>query len=121
MALPHRYPFRLIDRWRPDRAVFGVTVAGYWNRGAEPLSPAWIAEAMAQAAAVLLEPPAGESGSLVLAGLEGVTLEVPILPGAAIEIEVALGPRLGGLVRVEAVARLEGRQVARGNLTLSAR
>jgi 3-hydroxymyristoyl/3-hydroxydecanoyl-(acyl carrier protein) dehydratase len=120
VALPHRFPFLFVDRRRADRAIVALTLGGTWQRagGAMPLS--LLVEAMAQAAAVILEDPRGERRELVLAGLEAVELSAPARPGDRLEIEVRLEARLGGVVRVAAIASREGATVARGALFLAA-
>ena len=87
MNLPHRFPFRWIDRPRGGRARLAWTAAAYWHRE-NPLAPVgWVAEAMAQAAALLLGDPEAPSRRLALAGLEGVEcLRAPVA-GEVLEIE----------------------------------
>jgi 3-hydroxymyristoyl/3-hydroxydecanoyl-(acyl carrier protein) dehydratase len=117
--LPHRFPFRWIDRPSGGRARLAWTAAAYWHRE-DPLAPVgWVAEAMAQAAALTLGDPAAASRRLSLAGLEGIECLRAPLAGEILEIEVRLEGRWGGVLRVAAEVTAGGAVVARGALLLA--
>ena len=119
MPLPHRFPFRLVDR-RGDSARVLVSANAFWSRGASTLELPLLVEAAAQAAAELL-PSSAEEERLVLAALSECELKRAPRAGEAIEIEVAIAARLGSAVRVDATIRATdpSAEIARLTLTLA--
>lgn len=120
MRLPHGFPFRLVDRRAGERARVLLSANDFWSRGSEARGLALWVEAMAQAAALLLQQPGEEpGGELSLAGIEGARLERLPRPGDEVTIEVCLEARFGKVTRV--AARIaDGRgDVARATLLLA--
>ena len=118
MSLPHRFPFRLVDR-SGDAVRVAITADAYWLRGAESFGLPFLIEAAAQAAA-LLAAPAGEAlDDLRLAGVSACELKRPICAGEILDLELALEARRGAIARVGATVSSAGEEVARLTLTLS--
>lgn len=138
--LPHRFPFRLVDRWvegESPHAVAAITVgAALWRgRGGYPLGLA--VEILAQASLLLLPPPAAStkaeedtpasSGQAVasgappglLAGIEEATLREELRAGDRLEAHTELVRRLGALSMVRGVLRRDGVEVASATLLLA--
>jgi hypothetical protein len=115
LTLPHRFPFRFVDRVADGRGVVRLSAGSTWSRGTGGPAVLWLVEAVAQCAAELLSPPsppaadgrdvAPGAGPLVLAAVEGAHLEPPPCDGESLEIEVRLEARWGGLIRVLGVVR----------------
>jgi 3-hydroxymyristoyl/3-hydroxydecanoyl-(acyl carrier protein) dehydratase len=119
VPLPHRFPFRLVDRRVGESAVVAWTAGAYWWTDAGP-PVGWLAEAMAQAAALLLAEPSVQETRLALAGLDGVECNRLPVAGEILLIEVKLAARLGPVIKVSAVVRADGEPIATGALLLAA-
>ncbi len=115
-ALPHRYPFRIIDRTDGQVAVLASTNASRWNSA----SPSWLAEAMAQAAALLLTPQALAERPLEfrLAGLESLAWHLPPEAGMVLEFVVRETRWVGPVLRVVMEVEAEGKVRGSGGLLL---
>ena len=129
--LRHRYPFLLVDKiveLTADRAVGikNLTAAEPWAPGHLPGAPAFPAalliEAMAQVGGILLaHAPPFESGGDVpggyLAGLDRVELKRPVVPGDQLVIEAVQTAAARPFARVRATARVDGEEVAAGEIS----
>ena len=125
-ALPHRYPFLLVDRvvaLEPGRRIVALKnvsynepfFQGHWP--GRPIMPGvLIVEAMAQAAGVLIGLGAEEGREALLASLDGVKLRRPVVPGDQLRIEVGHVRAKGRAVQVKAVARVGDRVVAEAKI-----
>ena len=125
-ALPHRYPFLLVDRvveLEPGRRIVALKnvsynepfFQGHWP--GRPIMPGvLIVEAMAQAAGVLLGHGAEKGREALLASLDGVKLRRPVVPGDQLRIEVSEVRAKGRAVQVRAVARVGERVVAEAKI-----
>jgi UDP-3-O-[3-hydroxymyristoyl] N-acetylglucosamine deacetylase / 3-hydroxyacyl-[acyl-carrier-protein] dehydratase len=125
-ALPHRYPFLLIDRvvvLEPGRRVVALKnvsynepfFQGHWP--GRPIMPGvLIVEAMAQAAGVLVSHGATKGREALLASLDGVKLRRPVVPGDQLHLEAGSVRTKGRAVQVEAVARVDDRVVAEAKI-----
>lgn len=101
MNLPHGFPFRWIDRVEPDSARLELTTNSVWLRNGGTLPAAFCAEAVAQAAAMLLRNPAGDTGrQRWLAGIDDLDLTRPLRGGESLEIRVRTEAEYGGIVKV---------------------
>jgi len=125
-ALPHRYPFLLIDRvvsLEPGRravAIKNVSINEPFFRGHWPGRPIMpgvlIVEAMAQAAGVLIARAAGPGREALLASIDGLKFRRPVVPGDQLRIEVDGVRSNGRATQVRAVARVGDRVAAEGKI-----
>jgi 3-hydroxyacyl-[acyl-carrier-protein] dehydratase len=124
-AIPHRYPFLLIDRM--EQVVRGhsavgvknVTVNEHFFAGHFPNHPVMpgvlIIESMAQTAAVLVvETLGGDAAGKVVyfMTIEGAKFRRPVVPGDTLKIHVMRERRRGNVWKFSAVARVDGVSVA---------
>ncbi len=124
-AIPHRYPFLMIDRVVDvvrDRSAVGiknVSVNEHFFQGHFPGHPVMpgvlIIECMAQTAAVLVVETLGEeaAGKVVyFMSVEGAKFRRPVVPGDQLRIHVAKERNRGNVWKFHAVARVDGVSVA---------
>lgn len=124
-AIPHRYPFLLIDR--VVDVVRNLSAVGIKNVSANesffaghfpnhPVMPGvLIIESMAQTAAVLVVETLGSdaAGKLVyFMSIEGAKFRRPVVPGDQLRIHVAKERNRGNVWKFSAVARVDGVSVA---------
>jgi 3-hydroxyacyl-[acyl-carrier-protein] dehydratase len=124
-AIPHRYPFLLIDRvvdLVPNVSAVGIKnvsinenfFAGHFPN--HPVMPGvLVIEAMAQTAAVLVVETLGpdSAGKLVyFMSIEGAKFRRPVVPGDQLRIHVSKGRNRGNVWKFNAVARVDGLSVA---------
>lgn len=89
-----------------------VTANSTWLRGNAALPAAFLAELVAQAAAVLLVDPAAGPQQRWLAGIDRLEMHRLVRAGDLLEIEVVAGRRFGTAMRVEGVVSASGELVA---------
>jgi len=124
-AIPHRYPFLLIDRVvdlvRGESAtgVKNVTVNENFFQGHFPGHPVMpgvlIIESMAQTAAVLVVETMGPeaAGKVVyFMSIEGAKFRRPVVPGDQLRIHISKQRRRGNVWKFNAVAKVDGVSVA---------
>ena len=124
-AIPHRYPFLLIDRMeevtRGQSAigVKNVTVNEHFFAGHFPNHPVMpgvlIIESMAQTAAVLVvESLGGDAAGKVVyfMTIEGAKFRRPVVPGDTLKIHVTRERRRGNVWKFKGIARVDGVSVA---------
>jgi UDP-3-O-[3-hydroxymyristoyl] N-acetylglucosamine deacetylase/3-hydroxyacyl-[acyl-carrier-protein] dehydratase len=129
-ALPHRYPFRMVDRvvaLEPGRRVAAVKEV----RAGEPyllvqrsgravVPGVLLIEALIQAAGLLLADHAGRSKKVTaVAAIDQVTIGAPVGPGDRLRLEVdclTLGPTRA---HVRGVATISGRLAAEAEIQLA--
>ena len=124
-AIPHRYPFLLIDKivdLVPNVSAIGVKnvsinesfFAGHFPN--HPVMPGvLIIESMAQTAAVLVVKTLGPeaAGKVVyFMSIEGAKFRRPVVPGDQVRIHVAKERNRGNVWKFHAVARVDGTSVA---------
>jgi 3-hydroxyacyl-[acyl-carrier-protein] dehydratase len=124
-AIPHRYPFLLIDR--VVDVVRNVSAIGVKNvsvnesffQGHFPNHPVMpgvlIIESMAQTAAVLVVETLGPdaAGKVVyFMSIEGAKFRRPVVPGDQVRIHVTKERNRGNVWKFNAVARVDGVSVA---------
>ncbi|KAB2969453.1 MAG: hypothetical protein F9K18_01325 [Thermoanaerobaculia bacterium] len=109
MKLPHRFPFRFVDRAADGTAVVRVSAGDARSRGRAETSAVWLVEAVAQSAALLLAPEGtGTEKRLALAAIESAEIARPPAPGETLEIAVSIETRWGSLVRVRGRLTVDG-------------
>ncbi|MDE2583385.1 MAG: 3-hydroxyacyl-ACP dehydratase FabZ [Rhodospirillales bacterium] len=124
-AIPHRYPFLMIDRVVElirDHSAVGVknvSVNESFFQGHFPNHPVMpgvlIIEAMAQTAAVLVVETLGpdSAGRVVyFMSIEGAKFRRPVVPGDQLRIHVAKERKRGNVWKFHAVARVDDVPVA---------
>jgi 3-hydroxyacyl-[acyl-carrier-protein] dehydratase len=124
-AIPHRYPFLLIDRVvdvvhnRSAVGIKNVSVNEAFFAGHFPDHPVMpgvlIIESMAQTAAVLVVETLGPdaAGKLVyFMSIEGAKFRRPVVPGDQLRIHVTKERNRGNVWKFNAVARVDGVSVA---------
>ncbi|MBN9561657.1 MAG: 3-hydroxyacyl-ACP dehydratase FabZ [Alphaproteobacteria bacterium] len=124
-AIPHRYPFLLIDRVVDvvrDQSAVGiknVSVNESFFQGHFPGHPVMpgvlIIESMAQTAAVLVVETLGPeaAGKVVyFMSIEGAKFRRPVVPGDQLRIHVTKERKRGNVWKFHAVARVDGTSVA---------
>ena len=124
-AIPHRYPFLLIDR--VVDVIRNVSAVGVKNVSANesffaghfpnhPVMPGvLIIESMAQTAAVLVVETLGPdaAGKVVyFMSIEGAKFRRPVVPGDQVRVHVAKERNRGNVWKFHAVARVDGVAVA---------
>jgi 3-hydroxyacyl-[acyl-carrier-protein] dehydratase len=124
-AIPHRYPFLLIDRvveMLKNKSAIGiknVTINESFFQGHFPSHPVMpgvlIIEAMAQTAAVLVVETLGPEarGKVVyFMSIEGAKFRRPVVPGDQVLVHVVKLRNRGNVWKFHAVARVDGISVA---------
>ena len=124
-AIPHRYPFLMIDRvinLVRDRSAIGVknvSINEGFFQGHFPNHPVMpgvlIIESMAQTAAVLVVETLGPeaAGKVVyFMSVEGAKFRRPVVPGDQLHIHVEKLRNRGNVWKFQGVARVDGATVA---------
>lgn len=124
-AIPHRYPFLLLDRVvdlvrnKSATGVKNVTVNENFFQGHFPGHPVMpgvlIIESMAQTAAVLVVETLGPDaqGKLVyFMSIEGAKFRRPVVPGDQLRIHIVKQRNRGNVWKFHAVAKVDGVTVA---------
>lgn len=124
-AIPHRYPFLMIDRVIDlvrDRSAIGVknvSVDESFFQGHFPNHPVMpgvlIIEAMAQTAAVLVVETLGPDAAgrvVYFMSVEGAKFRRPVVPGDQLRIHVEKERKRGNVWKFHAVARVDDVPVA---------
>jgi 3-hydroxyacyl-[acyl-carrier-protein] dehydratase len=129
-AIPHRFPFLMIDRVvdiihnHSAIGVKNVTINEHHFAGHFPSHPVMpgvlIIEAMAQTAAVLVVETLGveAKGKVVyFMSIEGAKFRRPVVPGDQLRIHITKQRHRGTVWRFSAVARVDGVSVAEATYT----
>ena len=124
-AIPHRYPFLMIDRVLEivrDRSAVGVknvSIDEPFFQGHFPKHPVMpgvlIIESMAQTAAVLVVETLGvqSAGKVVyFMSIEGAKFRRPVIPGDQLRIHVSKLRHRGNVWKFRGIARVDGITVA---------
>ena len=129
-ALPHRYPFLLIDRVEelvPKKrivAIKAVTINEPFFQGHFPGRPIMpgvlLVEAMAQASGVLAVESLGLAGTgklVYFMAIDSAKFRRPVEPGVLLRIEVELVQDRGSVCRFAGKVLVDGNLVAETNFT----
>ena len=124
-AIPHRYPFLLIDRVvdmvlnHSAIGVKNVTINEGFFQGHFPGHPVMpgvlIIESMAQTAAVLVVEtlgPAAQGKVVYFMSIEGAKFRRPVVPGDQLRVHVVKQRNRGNVWKFHAIARVDGVTVA---------
>ena len=124
-AVPHRYPFLMIDRVLdlvPDQSAIGlknVSINENFFQGHFPGHPVMpgvlIIEAMAQTAAVLVVESLGPEAAgrvVYFMSIEHAKFRRPVVPGDQLRIHVVKERSRGTVYKFSAIARVDGVSVA---------
>ncbi len=124
-AIPHRYPFLMIDRlpdvylYRSAVVINNVSINDKFFQGNFPGHPVMpgvlIIESMAQTAAVLVVAtlgPASAGKVVYFMTIESAKFRRPVVPGDQLRIEVIKVRSRGNVWKFRAVARVDGASVA---------
>jgi 3-hydroxyacyl-[acyl-carrier-protein] dehydratase len=127
-ALPHRYPFLMIDRvmeLEPGRRAVAVKASSFddfFLEGHFPRNPcmpeALIVEAMAQTGGIAMLS-AKEGGIGILVKVEEMHFAKAIRPGAQLILSADVEFSFGEMAKVRVTAESEGELVAQGVLVLA--
>jgi 3-hydroxyacyl-[acyl-carrier-protein] dehydratase len=126
-VLPHRYPFLLVDRvteLEPGKKAVGlknVTFNEQFFQGhfpGEPIMPGvLIVEALAQVGGVAVLSMPEHKGKLALfTGINNFRFKQMVKPGDQLELTVTMTAMRSSLGKGDAVAKVEGKVVASGEL-----
>ena len=127
-ALPHRYPFLMLDRvveCDPGRRVVAlknVSINEPYFQGHFPGAPVMpgvmLVEAIAQACGIIaLTAHPGMSEKLFyLAALDGFRFRRPVVPGDQVRITVTKVAEKRSIWKFEALAEVDGNRVAEGEV-----
>ena len=128
--IPQRSPFLMIDK--VEEVNPGVSAIAYKNvcinepyfEGhfpGEPIMPGvLIVEAMAQTGAVaILSLEANKGKNALFAGINSMKFKTPVLPGDVLKLEVKIIKQKANIGVGEAIAIVDGKLVAKGELTFA--
>lgn len=128
--IPHRYPFLLIDtieELEPGVRAVGkkcVSMNEPYFQGHFPGNPVMpgvlIIEALAQVGAVaILSQPEWKGRTAYFAGIDGVKFKQKVVPGDVLTLEMEIIKVKGPVGVGKAVATVDGKIAARGELTFA--
>ena len=128
--IPHRHPFMLIDtieELEPDVRAVGKKCVSFNEphfAGHFPGNPVMpgvlIMEALAQVGAVaILDLPENKGKTAYFAGIDNAKFKQMVLPGDVLMLETTIIKRKGPIGVGEAVATVDGKVVAKAQLTFA--
>ena len=127
-ALPHRYPFLLVDRileHEPGKRIVGlknVTINEPFFQGHFPGHPIMpgvlIVECMAQVGGLLMLTDVGDAAQLVMyfTSLDNVKWRRPVKPGDQLRLEIEMVQRRGRMCKIHGIARVDGEIVCEADM-----
>jgi 3-hydroxyacyl-[acyl-carrier-protein] dehydratase len=127
-ALPHRYPFRMIDcvmELEPGRravAVKAISLDDFFLANHFPhalcMPEALIVEALAQTGGIAMQS-AKEAGMAFLVKVEEMRFTKTITPGDLLTLSAEVEFSFGEMAKIKVRAESEGETVAQGSLVLT--
>ena len=128
--LPHRYPFALVDRvldhdlgaWAVARKCVSMDEPFFQGHfPGKPIMPGvLIIEALAQTGAVsMLSLPENQGKIALFGGIKNARFKKPVVPGDVLELRCALVRSKGPVGVAEGEALVDGKVVARAEITFS--
>lgn len=128
--IPQRAPFLMIDRveeYTPGEGAIAyknVCINEWYFQGhfpGEPIMPGvLITEALAQTGAVaILSVPENKGKNALFAGIDKLRFKQMVLPGDVLKLEVKIIKRKGPIGVGEAIATVNGKIAAKGELTFA--
>lgn len=126
--IPHRHPFLLVDRiedYEPGKFAIGykcVTFREDFFQGHFPQEPVMpgvlIIEALAQTGAVaILSKPENKGKIAYFGGIDRCRFKGKVVPGDTLRLEIRITREKGPVGLGEAVASVDGKVVAKADLT----
>ena len=129
-AIPHRYPFLLVDRIVEIDAnekivgIKNVSINENFFQGHFPQRPVMpgvlICEAMAQVGAIFAHNARGgmtDKKVFVLTGLDHVKFKRPVEPGDQLRMELTCLKRRGSFWKMQGIATVDGKLVAQAEIS----
>ncbi len=128
-AIPHRYPFLLVDRiietdgWTRAVALKNVTINEPFFQGHFPAHPVMpgvlIVEALAQVGVILLFQGDEDRGSKLIyfTGIDNCRFRQPVVPGDQLRLEIGVLKRRGRYFKMRGKAFVSGTLVAEADLS----
>ena len=128
--IPQRAPFLMIDRveeyvpWESAVAYKNVCINEWYFQGhfpGEPIMPGvLITEALAQTGAIaILSLPENKGKNALFGGIDKLRFKQKVVPGDVLKLEVKIIKSKGPVGVGEAVATVNGKVAARGELTFA--
>jgi 3-hydroxymyristoyl/3-hydroxydecanoyl-(acyl carrier protein) dehydratase len=118
LELPHRFPFRWLERTGESSGRFLVSANSTWLRGGAALPTPFLAEMVAQTAAVVLQAPESGSRERWLGGIDRLEINRAVQAGDVLEILVVAGRRFGSAVQVAGTISRDGETIGEALLLL---
>lgn len=125
-ALPHRYPFLLVDRvleMEPEkkiRTLKNVTANEPHFQGHFPFYPIMpgvlIVEAMAQSAGILFSEAANAGKKMLFMGIDACRFRKEVRPGDQLIMDIEVIQQRGAILRFKGVASVDGKKVAEAEM-----
>ena len=128
--IPQRAPFLMIDR--VESYVPGESAVAYknvcinephfaWHFTGQPIMPGvLILEALAQTGAIaILSMEENKGKNALFAGIDKLRFKKPVLPGDVLKLEVKVIKTKGPIGVGEAIATVDGKVAAKGELTFA--
>ncbi len=126
-ALPHRYPFLLVDRiieLEPGKSATGiknVTINEPFFTGHFPDQPIMpgvlIVEAMAQVAGVVAFRAGMKGNSVYFMSIDNVKFRRPVVPGDQVKLEITTLKQRGNVWKFSGAATVDGKLVSEAEFT----
>ena len=128
--IPQRPPFLMIDKveeYVPGESAIAyknVNINEWYFQGHfpnEPIMPGvLITEALAQTGAIaILSVEENKGKNALFGGIDKLRFKKPVVPGDVLKLEVKIIKKKGPIGVVEAIASVEGKVVAKGELTFA--